>query len=65
LGFAASPATALGILMFVPVLNVLSLIPLLEIAPLLLAVAGLGAVLLTRFGMTEFVPAADRPEVDF
>lgn len=61
-----APAAALGTLLFIFVMNMLALVPLIEgIVPLILAVTGLGAVFLTRFGLIEFVPATDRPEPDF
>ncbi|MBE0411148.1 MAG: hypothetical protein IBX69_15610, partial [Anaerolineales bacterium] len=59
-------AAAVGTLVFVVAMNLLALIPLIEgIIPILLAVTGLGAVFLTRFGIIEFVPVTDESGRDF
>jgi hypothetical protein len=53
-------AAAVGTLLFVLLWNLLALLPILQgIIPIILAAAGLGAVFITRFGLTEFVPASD------
>jgi hypothetical protein len=45
--------------------NMIALIPIIEgVIPLLLAATGLGAVFLTRFGFSEFIPVSDRPEAE-
>lgn len=57
---------ALGTLLFVFLINALALIPLIEgLVPLIVSILALGAVFLTRFGLTEFVPASDLSEADF
>lgn len=57
---------ALGTLLFVFVMNLLSLIPFIEgIIPIVLAVTGLGAVFLTRFGLREFVPVTEMEAAEF
>lgn len=64
--FQPALTAALGTLVFVMVMNLLALVPLVEgIAPILLAVTGLGAVFLTRFGLIEFVPVTDESGYDF
>jgi len=55
------PASAfIGALLFMLALELLRLVPLVGgIIPLLTAIVGLGAVILTRFGLAHFAPAAD------
>lgn len=57
--------TFIGALLFMLVLELLRFVPLVGgIIPLLTAIVGLGAVILTRFGLTHFAPAADEaPDV--
>jgi hypothetical protein len=58
--------TALGTLVFVFLMNLASLLPRIEgIIPLMLGITALGAVFLTRFGLSEFVPASDSPGAEF
>lgn len=53
-------AAALGTLLFILVFNLAALLPVLRgFLPLGLSTVGLGAVFLTRFGLSEFVPAAE------
>jgi hypothetical protein len=57
-----SPALTafVGTLLFMALIEILGLIPLIgDILPLLLAVIGLGAIFLTRFGRQAFVPATE------
>jgi hypothetical protein len=63
----SKPASAaLGTLLFVLFWNLLALIPFIQgVVPILLAATGLGAVFITRFGFSEFVPATDYHEADF
>jgi hypothetical protein len=64
--FQPAVTAALGTLVFIVVMNLLALIPFVEgIIPILLAVTGLGAVFLTRFGLSEFVPVIDEGGHDF
>ena len=50
----------LGTLVFMILIDLISIIPFVGSLIALLAVTiGLGAVMLTRFGLREFVPAAD------
>jgi hypothetical protein len=59
-------AAALGTLLFVFIWNMLALIPIVQgVIPLILAVTGLGAVFITRFGLSEFIPATDLDEPEF
>ena len=55
-----SGSAFLGTLAFMILINVLSIIPFIGPAvSLLAATIGLGAVVLTRFGLRQFVPAID------
>lgn len=66
-GWRLPPAanTFIGALLFMLALELLRFVPLVGgIIPLLTAIVGLGAVILTRFGLTHFAPAADEaPDV--
>jgi hypothetical protein len=66
LGREIRPATAalLGTLLFVLVVDVSGFVPVVRaVVPVLAAAAGLGAVLLTRFGTTSYVPHTE-PDAD-
>jgi hypothetical protein len=64
-GMDPAPAAAVGTSIFVLLINMIALIPIIEgVIPLLLAATGLGAVFLTRFGFSEFIPVSDRPEAE-
>jgi hypothetical protein len=66
LGREVRPATAafLGTLSFVLVVEVSGFVPVVRaVVPILAAAAGLGAVLLTRFGTTSYAPQTE-PDAD-